>query len=51
VVVNHGYDQSMDYVRRKVELDREYIRRRSPWEDLRIMGRTLPVMIRRRGAL
>jgi lipopolysaccharide/colanic/teichoic acid biosynthesis glycosyltransferase len=49
--VNHGYDQSMDDVRRKVELDLEYIRRRSPAEDLRIMARTLPVMIGRRGAL
>ena len=49
--VNHGYDQSMDDVRRKVELDLEYIRRRSPAEDLRIMARTLPVMIGKRGAL
>lgn len=49
--VNHGYDQTMDDVRRKVELDLEYIRRRSPAEDLRIMARTLPVMIGKRGAL
>lgn len=49
--VNHAYDQCLDDVRRKVELDLEYIRRRSPWEDLRIMGRTLPVMIGKRGAL
>ncbi len=49
--VNHGYDQSLDDVRKKVELDLEYIRRRSPAEDLRIMARTLPVMIGRKGAL
>jgi lipopolysaccharide/colanic/teichoic acid biosynthesis glycosyltransferase len=49
--VNHSYDQSLDDVRRKVELDLEYIRRRSPAEDLRIMARTLPVMVGRQGAL
>lgn len=49
--VNRGYDQSLDDVRRKVELDLEYIRRRSPAEDLGIMARTLPVMIGRRGSL
>lgn len=49
--VNHAYDQSLDDVRRKVELDLEYIRRRSPLEDLRIMVRTLPVMVARRGSL
>jgi lipopolysaccharide/colanic/teichoic acid biosynthesis glycosyltransferase len=49
--VNHPYDQSLDDVRRKVELDLAYIRRRSPAEDLRIMARTLPVMVGRQGAL
>jgi len=49
--VNHSYDQCLDDVRRKVEFDLEYIRRRSPAEDLRIMARTLPVMVGRRGAL
>lgn len=49
--VNNGYDQSTDDVRKKVELDLEYIRRRSPAEDLRIMARTFPVMIGRKGAL
>jgi lipopolysaccharide/colanic/teichoic acid biosynthesis glycosyltransferase len=49
--VNRSYDQSLDDVRRKVELDLEYIRRRSPVEDLRIMARTLPVMVGRKGAL
>ncbi len=49
--VNHAYDQSLDDVRRKVELDLEYIRRRSPSEDLRIMMQTLPVMVGRKGSL
>ena len=49
--VNNGYDQSIDDVRKKVELDLEYLRRRSPAEDLRIMARTLPVMMGRKGAL
>ncbi|TVP53616.1 MAG: sugar transferase [Gemmatimonadales bacterium] len=49
--VNHSYDQSLDDVRRKVEFDLEYIRRRSPSEDLRIMLRTLPVMVGRKGSL
>ena len=49
--VNHSYDQSMDDVRRKVELDLEYIRRRCPAEDLRIMARTFPIMIGKKGAL
>ncbi len=49
--VSHPYDQSLDDVRRKVEFDLEYIRRRSPVEDLRIMARTLPVMVGRQGSL
>jgi lipopolysaccharide/colanic/teichoic acid biosynthesis glycosyltransferase len=49
--VNHHYDQCLDDVRRKVGLDLEYIRKRSPAEDLRIMARTLPVMVRRKGSV
>lgn len=49
--VNQGYDQTLDDVRRKVQLDLEYVARRSPLEDLRIMLRTVPVMLGRRGAL
>src|SRR5437763_1425858 len=48
--VNQGYDQSVEDVRRKLAYDLEYIRRQSALEDLRIMARTLPVMLRRRGA-
>lgn len=46
--VNLGYDTSIEDVRRKVELDLEYINRRSAIEDLTIMARTMPVMVFRR---
>lgn len=49
--VNHPYDQCIDDVRKKVGYDLEYIERRSPWQDLRIMLRTLPVILLRRGSL
>ena len=48
--INQGYDTSVDDVRRKVRYDLDYIRRQSALEDLRIMTRTLPVMLLRRGA-
>jgi lipopolysaccharide/colanic/teichoic acid biosynthesis glycosyltransferase len=47
--INHHYDRSVDDVRTKVQYDLEYIRRRSLWEDLRIMLRTIPVILFRRG--
>lgn len=49
--VNHHYDQCLDDVKRKVGLDLEYIRRRSATEDLKIMARTVPVMIGKKGAV
>lgn len=49
--INLGYDRSVDDVRHKLRFDLEYIRRQSPPEDLRIMLRTLPVMLFGRGAL
>ncbi|MDT8340074.1 MAG: sugar transferase [Longimicrobiales bacterium] len=49
--INHAYDQSIEDVQRKVALDLEYIERRSLWQDLRIMARTLPVMVGRKGAI
>lgn len=48
--INQGYDTSVDDVRRKVRYDLEYIRHQSIGEDLRIMARTVPVMLLRRGA-
>lgn len=47
--VNHRYDTSLDDVRTKVQYDLEYLRRQGIAEDLRIMARTLPVMIFQRG--
>ncbi len=47
--INQGYDTSIEDVRRKVRYDLDYIRRQSALEDLRIMLRTVPVMVLRRG--
>jgi lipopolysaccharide/colanic/teichoic acid biosynthesis glycosyltransferase len=47
--IYHHYDRSMDDVRTKVRFDLEYIRRQSLQEDLRIMLRTIPVILFRRG--
>jgi lipopolysaccharide/colanic/teichoic acid biosynthesis glycosyltransferase len=47
--INHHYDRSLDDVRTKVHYDLEYIRRQSVSEDFRIMLRTLPVILFRRG--
>ena len=47
--INHHYDRSLDDVRTKVRYDLEYIRRQSLREDVRIMLKTLPVILFRRG--
>ena len=47
--VNQAYDTSIDDVRSKVRYDLEYLARQGMAEDLRIMARTVPVMIFRRG--
>jgi len=47
--INHHYDQTIEDVRRKVSLDLEYIKRQSLTEDLRIMLRTVPVVVFRKG--
>jgi lipopolysaccharide/colanic/teichoic acid biosynthesis glycosyltransferase len=49
--INHSYDSSVEDVRKKLTFDLEYISRLSAFEDLRIMVRTLPVMIGKKGAL
>jgi lipopolysaccharide/colanic/teichoic acid biosynthesis glycosyltransferase len=48
--VNQHYDQCLEDVRRKLRFDLEYIENRSPLMDLRIMARTLPVVVFRKGA-
>ncbi len=47
--VNHHYDRSLSDVEIKVRHDLEYVSRVSTLEDLRIMARTLPVLIFRKG--
>lgn len=48
--INQRYDTSIADVQRKVELDLEYVARESLVEDLKIMARTVPVMLFGRGA-
>jgi lipopolysaccharide/colanic/teichoic acid biosynthesis glycosyltransferase len=48
--VNQSYDSCLDDVRRKVQLDLEYLEQQGMVEDLRIMARTIPVVLFGRGA-
>ena len=48
--VSLPYDSDIDDVRKKVDLDLQYLRSRSPGEDLRIMAMTMPVMVKRKGS-
>lgn len=47
--ISQSYDSCVDDVRRKVRFDLEYLERRSVREDLRIMVKTVPVMLFHRG--
>ena len=47
--IHQGYDASVDDVRRKLAYDLEYLRSQSAIEDLKIILRTLPVMLLGRG--
>ena len=47
--INHHYDRSLEDVRTKVHYDLEYIHRQSVTEDFRIMLKTVPVVLLRRG--
>lgn len=49
--VNQRYDHCIDDVRRKVDFDLEYMRRRSTSEDLKIMMKTVPVMVGKKGSV
>lgn len=49
--VNQQYDQSLDDVKRKLTFDLEYAQRESAAEDVKIMLRTLPVMLFKSGSL
>jgi len=48
--VNNSYDRSLSDVERKVALDLEYIERQSVFEDIKILLRTFPVVVGKRGA-
>jgi lipopolysaccharide/colanic/teichoic acid biosynthesis glycosyltransferase len=48
--VNLHYDTSVESARDKVSYDLEYVERQSVLEDLRIMLRTVPVVVLKRGA-
>ena len=48
--INHSYDTTIEDVRTKVRYDLEYLQRHSVAEDLRIMVRTVPVMLFGKGA-
>lgn len=47
--INNAYDASLDDVRMKVRYDLEYLERQSLAEDIKIMLRTIPVMLFKRG--
>ena len=45
------YDSCVDDVRKKVQYDFEYLRKKSLMRDLKIMAKTLPsVLFKRRGS-
>lgn len=48
--INHSYDGCLEDVKKKVQLDLEYLEQRSVRRDLEIMLKTLPVMVFRKGA-
>ena len=47
--VSRQYDQCLDDVRKKLHYDLEYLRRQGLLEDVRIMIKTLPVVLFKRG--
>lgn len=47
--VSQQYDQCLDDVRNKLRYDLEYLRSQSLFEDVRIMARTVPVVLLRKG--
>lgn len=47
--VNHSYDSSLEDVRIKVRYDLEYLQRQGLAEDIKIMLKTVPVVLFRRG--
>lgn len=48
--VQHHYDSSVEDVKRKLTFDLEYLEHRSALEDFKIMMRTFPVIVLKKGA-
>ena len=48
--VRHHYDVSVEDVKRKLTFDLQYLERRSTIEDFKIMVKTLPVVVFKKGA-
>jgi lipopolysaccharide/colanic/teichoic acid biosynthesis glycosyltransferase len=47
--INHHYDACLEDVQKKVQYDLEYLRKQGVAEDLKIMLKTIPVILFRRG--
>jgi lipopolysaccharide/colanic/teichoic acid biosynthesis glycosyltransferase len=47
--INHSYDACIEDVKKKVEYDLHYLQHQSVWEDVKIMAKTIPVMLMRKG--
>ncbi len=47
--INNGYDQTFKDVQRKLGYDLEYVHNCSPAEDFKIMAKTVPVVLGRKG--
>jgi lipopolysaccharide/colanic/teichoic acid biosynthesis glycosyltransferase len=47
--INHPYDSCLEDVQKKVQYDLEYLRKQGVAEDLKIMLKTIPVILFRRG--
>jgi lipopolysaccharide/colanic/teichoic acid biosynthesis glycosyltransferase len=49
--INHGYDSTVEDVRKKLEYDLQYIDKASAGGDMAILLRTIPVMLFQKGAV
>ena len=47
--INNGYDRSLSDVEHKLGYDLAYLERRSPGEDVKILAKTVPVVLSRKG--
>jgi lipopolysaccharide/colanic/teichoic acid biosynthesis glycosyltransferase len=49
--IRNGYDTDIEHIRRKIALDKYYIQKCSLWNDVKIIARTLRVVIKGEGAM